>query len=213
MSCFLRTASTSGVHLGSGPSSKVSTMVPRGTCAEVTLPFVVLTIGPPSLTNLGTSLVSPSGRSPAASLPPGEFATPATSRTNRNTLARTTVSTRDDVIRRGRTSYCPTGAAGAVVFGVLVFGGLVGFADADGATEADGSAVGAAVRGGGTGWRVTGAGAAGRTTRAGAGGGLGFADGRSGVTCCTEVSLASGAALAAGRADGEANTLTSTIAR
>ena len=212
MSCFLRTASTSGVHLGSGPSSKVSTIVPRGTWAEVTLPFVVLTIGPPSLTNLGTLLVSPSGRSPAASLPPGEFATPATSRTSRNTLASTTVSTRDDVIRRGRTGYCPS-AAGAGVFGALVFGGLVGFADAEGATEADAGAVGAAVTGGGRGWRVTGAGAAGRTTRAGAGGGLGFADGRSGVTCCTEVSLASGAALAAGRADGDANTLTSTIAR
>src|SRR6185312_1126860 len=141
MSCFLRTASTSGVHLGSGPSSKVSTIVPRGTWAEVTLPFVVLTIGPPSLTNLGTLLVSASGRSPAASLPPGEFATPATSRTSRNTLASTTVSTRDG----------PTGAAGAVVLGALVLGGLVGFADAEGATEADAGAVGAAVTGGGRG--------------------------------------------------------------
>jgi hypothetical protein len=93
----------------------------------------------------------------------------------------------------------------------LVFGALVGFADAEGATEAEGAAE--AEGAGGRGWRVTGAGAAGRTTRAGAGGGLGFADGRSGVTCCTEVSLASGAALAAGRADGDANTLTSTIAR
>jgi hypothetical protein len=146
-------------------------------------------------------------------LPPGEFATPATSRTSRNTLASTAVSTRDDVIRRGRTGYLGT-AGGAVVFGALVlFGGLVGFADADGATEADGSAVGAAVTGGGRGWRVTGAGAAGRTTRAGAGGGLGFAEGRSGVTCCTEVWSASDAALASGRADGDANTLTSTIAR
>jgi hypothetical protein len=97
---------------------------------------------------------------------------------------------------------------------LVVLGGfLVGFAEAEGATEADAGAVGAAVTGGGRGWRVTGAGAAGRTTRAGAGGGLGFAVGRSGVTCCTEVSLASGAALAAGRADGDANTLTSTIAR
>src|SRR6476661_8551590 len=200
MSCFLRTASTSGVHLGSGPSSKVSTIVPRGTWAEVTLPFVVLTIGPPSLTNLGTSLVSPSGRSPAASLPPGEFATPATSSTSRNTLASTAVSTRDDVIRRGRTGYLGT-AGGAVVFGaaLVVFGALVGFADAEGATEADACAVGAAVTGGGRGWRGNGAGAAGRTTRAGAGGGLGFADGRSGVTCWTEVWSASDAALASGR--------------
>src|SRR5690348_15958881 len=175
MSCFLRTASTSGVHLGSGPSSKVSTIVPRGTWAEVTLPFVVLTIGPPSLTNLGTLLVSPSGRSPAASLPPGEFATPATSSTSRNTLASTAVSTRDDVIRRGRTGYGTTAAAGAaaVVFGAFVLGALVGFADAEGATEAEAGAVGAAVTGGGRGLRVTGAGAAGRTTRAGAGGGLG----------------------------------------
>src|SRR6476660_7613798 len=173
MSCFLRTASTSGVHLGSGPSSKVSTIVPRGTWAEVTLPWVVLTIGPPSLTNLGTSLVSPSGRSPAASLPPRAFAMPATSRTSRNTLASTAVRTRDDVMRRGRTGYCPTGAGGTVVFGALVFGGLVGLADAEAATVADAGAVGATVAGGG--WRETGAGAAGRTTRAGAGGGLGFA--------------------------------------
>ena len=89
MSCFLRTASTSGVHFGSGPSSNVSTIVPRGTCVEVTLPWVVSTIGPPSLTNCGTALVSPSGRSPAASLPPRAFAMPATTRTSTNMLAST----------------------------------------------------------------------------------------------------------------------------
>ena len=87
-------------------------------------------------------------------------------------LASTTVSTRDEVIRRGRTGYCPS-AAGAGVFGALASAGwfLVGFADAEGATEADAGAVGAAVTGGGRGWRVTGAGArAGRPGRARAAG-------------------------------------------
>ena len=82
------------------------------------------------------------------------------------------------------------------MFGALVFGGLVGFADAEGPPRPMRRRGGRRDRRG-RGWRVAGAGAAGRTTRASAGGGLGFADGRSGVTCCTEVSLASGAALAA----------------
>ena len=130
-------------------------------------------------------------------------------------LASTHVSSRDGVIRRIRTSYGTTGAAGgaaAVVLAALVAAGafvfFVGFAEAVGATVADG----AAVTGGGSGWRVTGAGTAGRTTLAGAGGGLGACVGRAGVTCWTLVS-APGEAYAAGRAEGEANTLTSTIAR
>ena len=183
------------------------------------MPRVVSTIGPPSLTNLGTELVLPSGRAPAASLPPRAFAMPATNRTSTNMLASTPVSTRDGVIRRVRTGYGTTGAAGgtaAVVFGALDADGarvfLVGFADAVGANVAEAAAVGVAVTG--SGWRVTGTGAG--TTgrgRTGATAGAGVFDGRSGVTCCTVVDSAPGAALAAGRAEGDAVTLTSTIAR
>jgi hypothetical protein len=56
------------------------------------------------------------------------------------------------VIRRGRTGYGTAGTAGFGVVALVVFGGfLVGFAEAEGATEADGSAVGAAATGGGRG--------------------------------------------------------------
>jgi hypothetical protein len=127
-------------------------------------------------------------------------------------LTSTPVSTRDGVIRRVRTGYGTTGATtGAVDFGATVFVAftfLVGFAEAVGATDADAGAVGAAVTG--TAGRVTGAGATGlaRTT-----GGVGVFDGRAGVTCWTVVGAAPASALAAGRAEGDAKTLTSTIAR
>jgi hypothetical protein len=43
--------------------------------------------------------------------------------------------------------------------------------------------------------------------------GVGVFDGRAGVTCWTVVGAAPASALAAGRAEGDAKTLTSTIAR
>jgi hypothetical protein len=130
-------------------------------------------------------------------------------------LASTPVSTRDGVIRRVRTAYAPTDAVAVGVATAdfdadgLLF--LVELAEAVGATVAEAVAVGVAEAGGAS--RVTGAGAggAGRTTRTGAG--LGVCDGRCGVTCCTVVWSAPGSAPTAGRAEGDAVTLTSTMAR
>lgn len=84
--------------------------------------------------------------------------------------------------------------------------GVTGAADTVGAGAVEGTGV-SVTTGAGTRARV-GTGAA--TTGAGA---LGFSEGRAGVTCFTTVASVPGAALAAGLADGDAVTLTRTIAR
>jgi hypothetical protein len=130
-------------------------------------------------------------------------------------LASTPVSTRDGVIRRVRTGYA-AGATGAAALGVAVVDldddglpFLVGFAEAEGAMEAEAGAVAVTETGGGC--RVTGAGA-GTTGRRTTVAGACVFEGRAGVTCWTGVCSAPGAVLAAGLAEGEAVMLTSTIA-
>ncbi len=220
---FLRTASTSGVHTGSGPSSKVSAIVPRGTSLEVTLAAGRVDDGAAvadrprdvagaALRTLACGVVAAAGVRDAR-----DQRAPA-----RTCSTSTPVSTRDGVIRRSphglRNHRCRRRRGGGRLRrgldaeGALVF--LVGFTDAVGASDADGGHRRGRGDGRGLARPDRAQAPTGRSARRAWRAALGVFDGRSGVTCCTAVCCsAPGAALAAGRADGDAVTLTSTIAR
>ncbi len=81
---FASTASTWGVQVASGPSSKVSATVLGGSEMLCWRPCVRSMTGPPSATDAGTSPSGPSRPAPRASIPICDRTRPFSSRTLQN---------------------------------------------------------------------------------------------------------------------------------
>ena len=89
---FASTAKTCGVHVGSGPSSKVNATVFGGMAMLCLRPWVRSITGPPSLTEAGTAESSPSLPAPRASIPICDRTRPLSSSTLQNIATTRTIS-------------------------------------------------------------------------------------------------------------------------